>query len=215
MPFQCPVEAIQKLAGPLSDRQAQLLVMYAERILSAPQPLRVVSHASLVRLAEHFVDSAAVLSVVDVEGRTVVDLGSGGGLPGIVVAVLRPTADVTLVDARRGKVAFLKGVHRELGLSNLEVVRARLEDLDGVRMFEIGLSRALGSIGTTLIPSLRLVTDGGRLVLFKGPRWRREADAAGAIAEAEGAVLERTVEVELPAMGRATTFAVFRVGRRT
>jgi 16S rRNA (guanine527-N7)-methyltransferase len=214
MAFKCPVEAIESLAGSVSAHQCTLLERYAERIASAPKPLLVVSRKSLAHLDEHFVDSAAVLSVVDVDGRSVVDLGSGGGLPGVVLAVLRPAAQVTLVDSRRSKVTFLKGVQRDLELPNLEVVRGRLEDLAGVREFEVGLSRALGSIETTLAPSLRLVAGGGRLVLFKGPRWQQEAEAAVAIAGQEGAELERTADVDLPGLGRTTTFAVFHVKHR-
>lgn len=214
MVFVCPVSAIEKLAGPVSDRQRALLVSYAERILTAREGLRVVSRRSLERLSEHFVDSAAVLSVIDVADRSVVDLGSGGGLPGVVVAVLRPTARVTLVDSRRGKVAFLKGVLRELELPNVEIVRARLEGLAGTRTFEIGVSRALGTIEDSLAASLRLIGVGGRLVLFKGARWPQEAGTAEAIAEREGAELERTAKVELPGMDRVTTFVVFQVRQR-
>jgi len=213
MAFECPAEAIETLTGPLSAHQRNLLTRYAERVAAAPEGLRVVSRGALARLGEHFVDSAAVLSVVDVEGRTVVDLGSGGGLPGVVVAVLRPLAAVTLVDSRRSKVAFLKGVQRELELPNLEIVRARLEDLAGVREFEIGLSRAVGAVERTLAASLRVVANDGRLVLFKGPRWRQEAESARAIAAEEGAVLERTTDVALPGIDRRTTFAVFHVKR--
>jgi 16S rRNA (guanine527-N7)-methyltransferase len=214
MAFECPLEAIEKLVGPISARQEALLVKYAERIATAPRALRVVSRGALAELERHFVDSAAVLSVIAVEGRRVVDLGSGGGLPGVVVAALRPTAEVTLIDSRRSRVAFLKGVQRDLKLPNLEIVRARLEDLGGAREFEVGLSRALGRIETTLAPSLRLVSGGGQLVLFKGPRWQDEAGLAEAIATGEGAELEGTVDVELPGMGRTTTFAVFHVKRR-
>jgi 16S rRNA (guanine527-N7)-methyltransferase len=173
----------------------------------------VVSRGATSRLGEHFVDSAAVLSVIDVGGRRVVDLGSGGGLPGVVVAVLRPSAQVVLVDSRRSKVAFLKGVQRALRLPNVEVVRGRLEELVGLREFDVGLSRALGRIERTLAKSLRLVADDGRLVLFKGPQWRDEADTAVAIAAEEGAMLEREAAVALPGSDRTTTYVVFHVKR--
>jgi 16S rRNA (guanine527-N7)-methyltransferase len=213
MGFECPRQAIEELAGAPSQRQCDLLVMYADQIASASRTMNVLSRASLAQLSEHLVDSAAVLSVIDVEGQKVVDLGSGAGLPGVVVAVLRPSAEVALVESRRRKVAFLKRVQRALGVPNLDVTHARLEDLAGEREFGIGLSRALGSVERTLAPSLRVIADGGRLVLFKGPRWQEEADRARAIAAREGAALERTTEVELPGVGRSTTFVVFHVKR--
>jgi 16S rRNA (guanine527-N7)-methyltransferase len=214
MTFEVPRRAIEVLAGAVSEAQCDLLRRYAGRLVRAGGRVSVLSRRSLGRLDEHFVDSAAVLSVVDVDRRSVVDLGSGGGLPGVVVAVLRPSANVTLVESRRSKVALLKQVERDLRLPNLEIVHGRVEELAETRSFDVGLSRALGSVEDTLSQSLRLVAVGGRLVLFKGPRWQQEAGDARAIAAGEGAVLERTVEIELPGMGRATTFVVFHVKQR-
>jgi 16S rRNA (guanine527-N7)-methyltransferase len=182
MAFQCPRAAIEALAGTISEAQCDLLTRYARRLARASGRVSVISQESLGRLEEHFVDSAAVLAAVDIEGRSVADLGSGGGFPGVVVAVLRPSAAVTLVESRRAKVAFLKQVLRDLDLPNLEIAHSRLEDLTGTCVFEVALSRALGGIDRTLGPSLRLVADGGRLVLFKGPRWPQEAEEARAIA---------------------------------
>ena len=214
MAFECPRAAIEVVAGAISEAQCDLLARYARRLARAAGRVNVISRGALRRLEEHLLDSAAVLSAVDIEGRSVADLGSGGGLPGVVVAVLRPSAAVTLVESRRAKVAFLKQVRRELGLPNLEITHSRLEGLGGTRTFEVVLSRALGRIDRTLAPSLRLVADGGRLVLFKGPRWEPEAEEARKIARREGATLERTVDIELPGMGRTTTFVVFHVKPR-
>jgi 16S rRNA (guanine527-N7)-methyltransferase len=209
--FELPRDSMEQVAGRMSDQAADLLTRYGELVLEASTRVNLVSRASLDRLADHFVDAAAALAVVDAGRGTAVDLGSGGGLPGVVVWVLRPGLRMTLVEARRGKAAFLKRVRRELKIANLEVVRGRLEDLVGRRRFDLALSRAVGSVERTLAPSLRLVGSGGRLVLFKGSRWSEEAEAAAEIAGAEGAGIERTVDVELPGVGRTTTFVVFHV----
>lgn len=213
MRFELPRDAIERLAGRMSGRDAELLTRYGELLLDASARVNVVSRASLERLGDHFVDSAAVLSVVDVEGRKAADLGSGGGFPGVVVAVLRPSVRMALVEARRSKAVFLKRVQRDLGLQNLEVVRGRLQDLVGRRQFDVALSRAVGSIDGTLSASLKLLGDDGRLVLFKGPQWSREAELGAEIGKAECADIEGTVDVELPGVGRATTFVVFHVKR--
>ena len=162
-------------------------------------------------MGEHFVDAAALLSFVDPGAGELADLGSGAGFPGIVVAVLRPEARVTLVDSRRSKVVFLKDMKRRLGLENVTVVHARIEELDCESKFELAAARALGSVETVLGSCLRLVSPGGRLVLFKGPQWRDEAEQAGVIAGLEGAEIVRTETVTLPGLGRATTFVEFHV----
>ena len=196
----------------MTGSQAAALASYAEAVLAAGRRQNLLARGSLERLGEHLVDSAALLRVVEA-GGSVADLGSGAGLPGMVLAVLRPGASVTLVESRERRVAFLRRVVRRLALPNVEVVQARVEELVGRRAFELVCSRALGGIGRTLLPSLGLVGAGGRLVLFKGPRWWEEAEEAAEIARAAGYGIERTVEVPLPGFGRATTFVVFHVKR--
>lgn len=204
---------IEAVAGPLSAGQEDLLKVYGDRILESSRTMNVISRAAVERLGEHFVDSAAVLSVLELADQDVVDLGSGSGLPGVVVAILRPSARVVLLDSRRSKVTFLRSVERELRLPNVEVVHGRVQGMDGAREFDTGLSRALGAVERSLGASLRLLKEGGRLVLFKGPRWAGEAAVAARIAAREGAELERTVSVDLPGQRRATTFVVFHVKR--
>ena len=209
--FSLPRESIEMVGGDLSDEQAELLTVYGQAILRASRDVNLVSRQSLGSLGEHFVDSAALISFSDPGEGLFADLGSGAGLPGIVVAILRPQASVTLVDSRRSKVVFLKDMKRRLGLENVRVVHGRLEELDGSAQFEMATARALGNIEAVLAPCLRLVAANGRLVLFKGPRWADEAEQARAIAVGERAEIVRTETVELPGLDRATTFVEFHV----
>ena len=77
--------------------------------------------------------------------------------------------------------------------------------------FDMAVSRALGKIEKTLAPSLALVARAGRLVLFKGPKWREERELASSIAREQGFVLGREVDVLLPGLDRTTTFVEFHV----
>jgi 16S rRNA (guanine527-N7)-methyltransferase len=208
-----PREAIESLAGPVSEEQVQLLAGYVGLIREGARRLSLMSPAALEDLSCHLVDASAVLSVVRVDASAVADLGSGAGLPGVVVAILRPGARITLVESRRRKAAFLRRVVRRLALENVEVLEERIEQLAGDRLFDLSLARAVGSIEATLGSCLRTIGPGGRLVLFKGPAWRDEAARATEIAEGGGAALEKVVSVDLPGCGRATTFVVFHVKR--
>ncbi len=195
----------------MSDSQAELLRRYAEAILEASAHVNLVSRRSLDRLGEHLVDSAGILAAVENPGHRVGDLGSGAGLPGIVLAILRTDLLVSLVDSRRSKIVFLKGVVRSLGLANVRVVHARIEDLAGVEAYDLAVARALGSTKEILEPSLDMVAPGGSLVLFKGPKWKEERDAASAIAAARGIDPPTEIDVELPGYDRRTTFVWFHV----
>ncbi len=209
--FSLPRAAIESVGGQLSDEQAELLTGYGQGILRASRDMNLVSRRSLGKLDEHFVDSAALLSFADPGQGSFGDLGSGAGLPGIVVAIMRPQASVTLVDSRRSKVVFLKDMKKRLGLENVTVVHGRLEELDGSMQFEMATARALGSTKAVLVPCLRLVAPGGKLVLFKGPRWADEVEQARGIAAQERAEIIRTEAVALPGLDRATTFVEFHV----
>jgi 16S rRNA (guanine527-N7)-methyltransferase len=208
--FSLPVQQIELLAGPVTERQRKLLQSYGEALLETSERVNIMSRRSTVDLAEHFVDSAALLSFCEVSGLSVGDLGSGAGLPGVVVSVLRPEAAVTLVESRRKKVVFLKRVARELGLGNLRVSHARIEDLAGSVAFDYAVARSLGAVDEVLPGCLKLVAPGGALALYKGPRWEGEARGAAKVAEAEGFGIARTEAVLLPGLERATTFVEFR-----
>ena len=195
----------------MSDEQAVLLTAYGQAILKASRDINVVSRRSLGSLGEHFVDSAALLSFAELGRGSVGDLGSGAGFPGVVAAIMRPQASVTLVDSRRGKVVFLKDVKRRLGLENVTVVHGRLEELQGRMQFALATARALGSVAEVLASCLGLVAPGGKLVLFKGPRWSDEVEQAREIAGQLGAEIGRTETVALPGLDRATTFVEFHV----
>lgn len=209
--FSLPRESIETVAGPLSEEQAVLLTAYGQAILRASREINVVSRRSLGSLGEHFVDSAAMLSFADPYQGSVGDLGSGAGFPGVVVAIMRPEASITLVDSRRSKIVFLKDVKRRLGLDNVTVVHGRLEELPDHMQFGLVVARALGRTKAVLASCLRLVAPGGELILFKGPLWGDEIEGARVIAAQEGAEIVRTRRIPLPGLDRATTFVAFHV----
>ena len=209
--FSLPRRSMEIVGGHLSDEQAELLTAYGQAILKASKDMNLVSRRSLGKLGEHFVDSAALLSFADPGKGCLGDLGSGAGFPGVIVAIMRPQASITLVDSRRSKVVFLKDMKRRLGLGNVAVVHGRLEELGGSVQFEMATARALGSTEAVLAPCLRLVAPGGKLVLFKGPLWADEVEQARGIAAQERAEVVRTESVALPGLDRATTFVEFHV----
>ena len=125
--------------------------------------------------------------------------------------MLEPTADVTLIEAAERKVAFLKGVVRELGLRRTRVLHGRAEESGGERAYDAVLAKALGSIEVALPVCLRLVAVSGRVILYKGPGWGGQEPAARELARQAGAELGWVREVELPGLGRRNVFVEFHV----
>jgi 16S rRNA (guanine527-N7)-methyltransferase len=119
---------------------------------------RMVSH--------HVLDSLAAVGLF--QGETVLDVGSGGGLPGIPLAIARPELKVTLIDSIAKKTAFLLQVKAELGLANLNVVTGRVEDFRPSTGFDIITSRAFSDLKAFVTLTHHLLNPGGRWLAMKG-----------------------------------------------
>lgn len=131
----------------------------------------------------HLLNSAALAPALPAAGL-VVDVGSGAGLPGIPLAILRPDLAIRLVEPLLRRATFLTEAVAALGLANVEVVRARAEDLHGAWTVETVTARAVAPLGRLAGWCLPLVAPGGSLLAVKGDRAESElGDAAAALRE--------------------------------
>ncbi len=128
----------------------------------------------------HVLNCGVVESLVPARAR-VLDVGSGAGLPGIVLAIARPDLDVTLVEPMQRRVTFLTEVVTRLRVSNVTVVAARAEALHGVRTAEVVTARALAPLSALLPLTLPLVAAGGALLAIKGRSAGEELRRAGRV----------------------------------
>lgn len=126
-------------------------------------------------IGEHVVDSFAMARLVP-PGSSLVDVGAGGGLPGLPFAITRPDARVTLVEPRAKRVAFLRTAVRELQLASIEVVRERAGGLDPGG-FDVAASRATLPPEEWLGLGLGLVRHDGLVLVFAGQAWHPENSA--------------------------------------
>ena len=120
---------------------------------------------------KHYLDSIAPVPIIP-PGASLLDMGSGGGFPGIPLKIMIPSLSVTLIDASRKKVSFLKHVIRILGLDNIEAGHVRAEDLsrDGNlnNAYDVIISRALSSMLKFVQISLPLLSKDGFIIAMKG-----------------------------------------------
>ena len=115
----------------------------------------------------HVLDSLAVLPHLQ-GAYSILDVGSGAGLPGIPLAIARPEARVTLLDSSHKKAAFLQQAKTELGLANVEVVCERVEQWRPESRFDAVVSRAFSELADFVAQARHLVAPGGKLVAMKG-----------------------------------------------
>ncbi len=162
-------------AAPTAERYA--------RVLAGPGVARgMIGPREVPRLWErHLLNSAAVADLVP-RPCSLVDLGSGAGLPGIVLALLLPDVRVTLLEPMLRRVEFLGECVRSLGLGNVSVLRGRAEDLSGRLAADVVTARAVAPLDRLAVLALGLVRPGGTVLAIKGRTAESEvADARVAL----------------------------------
>jgi len=115
----------------------------------------------------HLLDSLSLLPHLG-RARTLLDVGSGPGLPGIPVAIARPGLAVTLLDSNHKKCAFLRQAKTELGLANVEVACERVEHWTTPQRFDVVVSRAFSELADFVLQARHLVAPAGVLIAMKG-----------------------------------------------
>ena len=115
-------------------------------------------------LVKHLFDSLAVAKYI--KGNSTIDVGTGGGLPGVVLAILYPKHQFTLVDSVGKKIIFLKNVRKTLGLANIQPLNSRVENLQG--SFDNIISRAFSLVDTFYELCKHFLTDANQMLAMKG-----------------------------------------------
>jgi 16S rRNA (guanine527-N7)-methyltransferase len=153
-----PAGAVDQLAGYLA-----LLAKWNRtyNLTAIHEPERMVTH--------HVLDSLAVLPhLPSAASLRLLDVGSGGGVPGIPLAIARPGWQVTMIDSNHKKCTFIRQAAIELALANVTVVTARVEEFRPDAPFDVVISRAFSDLATFAQTSARHLAPGGRLFAMKG-----------------------------------------------
>jgi 16S rRNA (guanine527-N7)-methyltransferase len=166
------------------------------------------------RLWERHLLNCAVLSDGIPDNASVCDIGSGAGLPGLVLAIRRPDLRLTLVEPLLRRTSFLSEAVAELGLTNVEVVRARAQELHGVRDFDLVTSRAVAPLERLVGWSMPLVHRGGTMLAMKGSSVQDEVKAATDVLRRVGAGAIEVVTFGAGQIDPPTTAVRVERGRR-
>ncbi|MDX6365203.1 MAG: rRNA (guanine527-N7)-methyltransferase [Nocardioidaceae bacterium] len=141
----------------------------------------LIGPRELPRLWTRHILNCVVVHGLIAQGRSVADLGSGAGLPGVVLAVARPDLSVTLIEPLLRRTRFLEEVTADLELSNLTTVRARAEELRGRVAFDVVVARAVAPLDRLARLALPLCRPGGELLAIKGSSASAELEQSAAV----------------------------------
>ena len=182
---------------------------FTESLARHGEELGLIGPLELPRLwTRHILNSALVAPLLR-PGR-VGDVGSGAGLPGLVLAIMRPDVSFTLIEPMERRVAWLERQAGELELTNVEVVRARAEESKLKGALDQVTARAVSALRTLIPVTAPLLRPGGELVLMKG------AGVDGEITAADKAIRKyRVHDAEVLVLGEGVVSEVTRVFRAT
>ncbi|MDQ1530439.1 MAG: rRNA (guanine527-N7)-methyltransferase [Microbacteriaceae bacterium] len=179
----------------MSDDALEAEPAEAERVFGAALPvvrrytadlaergveLGLIGPLEVPRLWTRHVLNCGLLAPLIPPGATVADVGSGAGLPGLVLAAARPDLSVTLIEPMERRVAWLEEEATRLGLDHVRVARSRAEEWRGER-FDVVTARAVGALAKLLPLVAPLARPGGRLALLKGAGVDAELERAAAV----------------------------------
>ncbi|HEY0063483.1 MAG TPA: 16S rRNA (guanine(527)-N(7))-methyltransferase RsmG [Telluria sp.] len=165
---QILANGIKELQLNLNDKQQEQLLDYLAllfkwnavyNLTSVRDPMQMMTH--------HVLDSLAAVSAF-ADAHNVLDVGAGGGLPGVVLAISLPQTKVSMIDTVHKKTAFLTQVKAELGLANVTVYTMKVQDLQPPQKFDVVTSRAFADLSDFVNWSGHVLAEGGQFIALKG-----------------------------------------------
>ncbi len=161
-----------------ASERLSLAVRYTELLATEGVLRGLIGPREAPRLWERHVLNSAVLAEAIPDSASVCDIGTGAGLPGLVVAIARPDVRMTLVEPLLRRTTFLQEVVDDLGLDQVRIIRGRAEDLHGNETFDVVTSRAVAPLERLLGWSMPLVAPAGATVAMKGQSVHDEISSA-------------------------------------
>jgi 16S rRNA (guanine527-N7)-methyltransferase len=207
---QPDVLTVPEGAGELFGAELDRAVAYAEILATRGVEWGVIGPREVPRLWErHLMNCAVVADLVDSRCRTLADIGSGAGLPGVVLALVLPSVRVTLIEPLERRSRFLTECVRDLELSNASVLRGRAEDVTGQVAADVVTARAVAPLDRLAPLAAGLARKRGMILAIKGSGAAEELDRARPVLRRIGAHSAEVLRVGHGKVSPATTVVRF------
>ena len=172
-------DGAQELGVALSDKQMDQFMQYLDNLNGWNEKINLTAIKDDQEIViNHFLDSLSIASFVE-DKKKLLDIGSGGGFPGLPLKIVHPSLSVIMIDSVNKKVSFLKDTIRKLGLENIDAVWCRAEDKENRiprQHFDFVVNRAVGTIYDTVQLSLPYLSENGVVILMRGKKGAEEWD---------------------------------------
>ena len=206
----------EQLGIRLSEQQLEQFQCYYERLIEKNKVMNLTAITEYEEVVDkHFVDSILLGSVKELSGKKrVIDVGTGAGFPGIPLKIFYPELEITLLDSLKKRVKFLDEVIDELGLTWIQAVHSRAEDLaqDAAhrQQYDICVSRAVANLATLSEYCIPFVKQGGYFISYKSTQIEEELKQAKKAVQVLGGTLEQIETVQIPGTTIERQFVMIR-----
>jgi 16S rRNA (guanine527-N7)-methyltransferase len=208
-------EGAAAVGVPLGKAELDLFSLYHRELLLWNRRINLVSEQTSREIViRHFVDSLTPAPWIERPDGLLIDLGSGGGFPGIPLRIALPGLQLTLVESSRKKTSFLAHIIRTLRLDNVTIIRERVEALIGepacTGSFDTLLSRAAFKLPELLRMASFFLKPGGLLIAMKGPDPREEMDEAERVLITAGMIRADSRDICLPGTNLSRKIIIYK-----
>lgn len=163
----------------LNKSQISAFEMYESLLLEWNEKFNLTAITSKDEIEEkHFIDSIILGKYVDLKNKTLIDIGSGAGFPGVPLAIIEPTLKVALLESNGKKISFLKELVNKLNLKNVEIIQGRAEELGTREKYDIVTARAVKELNVLLEISFYLLKINGSFIAYKSSAIDKEIENA-------------------------------------
>lgn len=198
------IEGAKVLNVNLTDQQADQFMQYKTLLVEWNEKMNLTAITEDIEvITKHFLDCLTVQSSIDLSKiQTLVDVGTGAGFPGLVLKIAFPNIHITLIDSLNKRLKFLQHVIETLGLTGIECVHGRAEDLGKNKayreQFEVCASRAVANLAVLSEYTLPFVQKGGYLIALKGQKLDEELAEGEKAISILGGTIDQLVDVVVP-----------------
>lgn len=204
------LEAEPAAAAALFGDRIEVARSFTNELARRGEELGLIGPLELPRLwTRHILNSALLAPLLEARGR-VADVGSGAGLPGLVLAIARPDVEFVLIEPMERRTDWLRSESDRLGLQNVTVLRGRAEDVADDVVVDQVTARAVSALSKLIPLTVPLVRSGGQLILMKGARVDEEIEKARKVI-----LRKRLSDVEVLELGDGVVDETTRVFRAT